>query len=201
MANNQSWEFYQQPNTGTKYPLQWVAGAATAGSVQANAVGNGNLILIPFNQMRAATLSQIGVDVVARGGASSTIRLGIYNNNSSKDNYPTSLLVDAGELVVGTSGQISAVFLNVNKPLTADTRCWAAILCNDANLSVMNMQAADMIFWAANTASGALNLVTSIRVSQTYGALPANAPITGTTADLSVVTLTPAIILSFSAVT
>ena len=28
MANNQSWEFYQQPGTGTKYPLQWVAGFA-----------------------------------------------------------------------------------------------------------------------------------------------------------------------------
>jgi hypothetical protein len=39
MANNQSWEFYQQSDTNVKYPLQWIAGAANPGSLTTRNVG------------------------------------------------------------------------------------------------------------------------------------------------------------------
>jgi hypothetical protein len=71
MANNQSWEFYQQPDTGTKYPLQWVAGVV--GPIVApyppKTLPKDQMLLVPFNQMRAATLSKIGINLTTKGGA------------------------------------------------------------------------------------------------------------------------------------
>jgi hypothetical protein len=91
MANNQSWEFYQQPYGGTKYPLYWIAGANSAAAPNTTSgvqVKNNQLWLIPFNQMRAVTVDKIGIDLRMKGAAGAKVRLGIYQNNASDDNYP-----------------------------------------------------------------------------------------------------------------
>jgi hypothetical protein len=54
--------------------------------------------------MRAATLSQMSVNLQNGGGMGAKLRLGISKNNASNDNYPAGLLKDAGELDVTTAG-------------------------------------------------------------------------------------------------
>jgi hypothetical protein len=202
MANNQSWEYYQQPNTGTKYALIWIAGAANTQALVAagTQVVKNNLYLIPFDQMRAATLSQIGINLMTQGGTGAKVRLGIYSNNASNDNYPKGLVLDAGELDVSSGSGLGTKFITgLNQALAADTRYWAAILGNDSTLFVEGLPASSVIFWGA-LSTGTNNPVSLVQLSKTYGALPDPAPVTGAN-DLVGSSTVPAILLAFSSVT
>jgi hypothetical protein len=67
-------------------------------------LGMNQLYLIPFNQMRDATLDQMSVQVVAAGGMTAKLRLGIYKNNADNDNYPGALLLLCDMILAGSCG-------------------------------------------------------------------------------------------------
>jgi len=200
MANNQSWEFYQQPDTGTKYPLDWVAGLSSPVSLGQDAFPANRLILIPFNQMRTATLAKIGIDLKVRGGANAKVRLGIYANNSSKDNYPKTLVVDAGELDVNNPPSTGCNFLTLNPTvdLTSNNRYWAALFSNDATYQIARLEPSTLSFWGGLAVTGSsAQAVSKVSVAKAYGALPNPAPVSGS-GDLTDTGVAPAIILGFS---
>jgi hypothetical protein len=152
--------------------------------------------------MRAATVSKLGIVLGTRGGLGAKLRLGIYANNSSTDNYPKAPLVDAGELDVGPTSANGVRFLNApaNTNLSADTRYWAAVLGNDLNITLGGVVDTIMIFWGVSTASGVVKFWTGLGLSQLYGALPDPAPVTAGETDLLAVP-PPAILIAFSSVT
>jgi len=145
MANNQSWEFYQQPMSGTKYPLLWIAGCANAQALTQFNLAANTLCLVPFNQMRGATLSQIGFRMVgAVQGAKA--RLGIYANNSNADNFPKGLVLDAGEVDLLQPPLLKWI-TNLSQALAADTRYWAAILTNGSGVAIYGLGPLSVLFW------------------------------------------------------
>jgi hypothetical protein len=204
MANNQSWEFYQQPDSGTKYPLEWIAGVSTPAPLGQNTLTPNKLFLIPFNQMRIATVSKMGIDLKVTGGVGAKLRLGIYANNGSRDNYATTLLLDAGEFDVSPAGGLPIgcnYLINLNQALAADNRYWAAVLTNDNSVQIATIPTQDMIFWGAFAQDrSTLQINTFAQVTQDYGPLPSPAPNFGF-GDLKTADFAPAIILAFSAVT
>jgi hypothetical protein len=207
MANNQSWEFYQQPDQhGTpntiQYPLQWFAGMAAPGMMGRQLAAN-RLILVPFNQMRAGRLRLVSINLAVPGGGTARLRIGIYNNNASNDNWPTSLVLDCGEIDVSAGSATGPRFVTgIAQNLSADTRYWAAVITNDSNVNISGLSYP--IFWGASTTGGTLQVWTAVDLPQAYGTLPANAPTSttkGSTADLSTASNPPAVILAFDSVT
>jgi hypothetical protein len=152
MANNQSWEFYQQSDTGTKYPLKWIAGLTTATPLGTPSITltKDILYLVPFDQMRAVTVSKMAILLRVAGKAGAKLRIGIYANNSSTDNYPKGRVLDAGEIDVSGAGGVKEI-TGLNANLSADTRYWAAVLTNDSTVQIGALPASSIIFWAAVT--------------------------------------------------
>src|SRR6266508_1207774 len=99
MAQN-SWEFYQQNEQGTTYPLYWICGL-NAASQGGDGTGledvdlvNGRLYSVPFDQMRAMTATKIIIDVRIAGPAGAKCRVGIYQNDSDTNNVPKDLITE-----------------------------------------------------------------------------------------------------------
>jgi hypothetical protein len=204
MPNNQSWEFYQQPDTNTVYPLDWLVGPSTAVGPAAKPLLANRLYLVPFNQMRSAVLVKMGIDLRVKGAAGAKLRLGLYHNNASNDNYPTTLVINAGEMDVSPAGvALGCNFLTLSPiiGLAYDVRYWAALLTNDPTVQIDGLPTQDMFFWGAlGTTKSALKTLTYISVAQTYGPLPNTAPLVDV-GDLTFDTSAPAVILGFSDVT
>jgi hypothetical protein len=147
----------------------------------------------------------MGIYVKIRGGMGAKVRLGIYANNDSADNYPKARVLDAGEIDVGPASNTGPRFItNLNTQLTADNRYWAAILGNDGTIQIGGLPKSLMFFWGANAVEGVGQTVksfTAVHMAQNYGPLPDPAPVTGNLADLTPQSPMAAIVLGFSAVT
>jgi len=199
MANNKSWEYYQQKYTGTEYPLVWIAGCATPGPLTGVTLMTNTLYLIPFNQMRIATLDKMGIEVTL-AAALGKVHLGIYSNNADNDNYPAGRVVNSAELSFATAGLVETGALATD--LTADTRYWAALLTNSSMAEINCLPAASMISWGATAGGGVLLPISLNRISGvTYGNLPDPAPTNSGAGDLHQDLTVPAIYLKFSSVT
>jgi hypothetical protein len=200
MANNQSWEFYQQPETGTgiPYALWWICGLnGTAGLEIGILAGVNELAAVPFDQMRAVTVSKMSIAVTTAGGAGAKIRLGIYQNAGNANNKPAALLIDGGELDVTTTG-IKTLTIAGGQNLTDNTRYWATLLCNDNTVAIQAIDPGAMFFWGAAVVNNVFQPANGVSAAQNYGALPANFP----TPTLSTGGVKyPAIALAFSSVT
>jgi len=76
------------------------------------------LYAVPFYVPYAATATSLSVSIGALNGASSVVRLGIYNN-STTDDYPGTLLLDAGTILTDTVGGSTGInTLTISQALT-----------------------------------------------------------------------------------
>jgi hypothetical protein len=171
VTNFEAW--YTSPSTGT---------ALTATAVTAN-----RLYAIPFLCPKAITLDQIAFNVTTL--LAGKARCGIYNDSGL---YPSSLLLDGGELDTGTTGVKSTT---INQALSASSLYWLAFLANAA-VTIRGFAVASMlpILGISNALGTAQNL--GLYVSQTYGALPGTFPGTPT---MIVAAPLPAIFVRLSA--
>jgi hypothetical protein len=86
----------------------WYPGVLIAEETFASgAITNDVLFAQPFHSVIAGTLDRIACRVTT-AAATGKIRLGIYNNTSPRVLYPTSLVLDSGELLASTIGIKSA---------------------------------------------------------------------------------------------
>lgn len=67
----------------------------------ANNLGNNTLRLVPWRIYNNVTLNRIGAEITAAGEAASTLRLGIYADNTA--GYPGALLLDAGTIAADSA--------------------------------------------------------------------------------------------------
>jgi hypothetical protein len=126
--------------------------------------------------------------------------VGLYNNNSSSDSYPTGKIADSGDLLVDNTvhaGVIRAPITAVN--LTADKRYWAAIVSNSniVQVRISGLASDDVIFWGL---TDSFERLTGVQASvQQYG-LPMTFPTVDPATDLNTGSM-PAIGLGFASVT
>jgi hypothetical protein len=78
-------------------------------------------------RLRAVTLAEIGVALVAAGSAGATVRLGIY---SDAGGVPSTLAIDAG--VIDATGAAGWRGITISLPLAAG-RWWLAAACQGAS--------------------------------------------------------------------
>ena len=99
----------QKLRTGNYYgPVGMVGGAATL-AITAN-----NLYAVPFLVQRTTTWDRIALQVTTGGIATTTARLGIYNDGTNL--YPGTLVVDAGTVAVDSTGVKAATISQQLQP-------------------------------------------------------------------------------------
>ena len=138
---------------------------------------------VPVNTMRCIAffseaggkLTNISFSVTTGGSAGSVARIGVYNATSANDRRPGTLVVGSGEIDTTTTGHKVATV-----DVTLDPQKWylLAILTGTAAPTLASSDPAaayTMGFDPVNNGP-----VTYYQVTQTYGALPANAPTGGT---------------------
>lgn len=138
--------------------------AFTAG----NGLGINTLRAKPLVVGRDCTLSSLGL-IVATGVATSVCRVGIYAAGS--DGYPTTLLVESGEIDCSTNTR--KLTTGLSQALSAGVAYWVAFLGGVAapNLARTNTAVG---FGQVVCASGSIaaTAVTEINVAQSYGTMP-----------------------------
>jgi hypothetical protein len=132
----------------------------------------GTLIAIPFIVGFRATLDQLNFNVTVAGGAGSVARVGIYRSTSRVNVYPSSLVVDAGQVDTNAIGYKANAAVATLRP----GLYWAAYLAGVAAPTVhivansaANPHASPLLGWTAANPPVANG---SLRVAQAYGALP-----------------------------
>ena len=157
---SQSWEFYQQPAQGVALPLHWVAGLAATAYPQDNLrafaplnLVNERLFAIPFDQLRAARVTHMFVNVTTRA-ANGAVRVGIYETVSPSNNAPGRRLLRSNSILVDQVGvktiplQLGAA---VGTNLAANRRYWAVLQTNaNVNGGVIDglgIATAPVLFW------------------------------------------------------
>jgi hypothetical protein len=165
----------------------WYTSPSTGTALTATAVTAGRLYALPFLCPKAITLDRIAFNVTTL--LAGKARCGIYNDSGL---YPSSLLLDGGELDTGTAGVKSTT---INQALNASSLYWLAFLANAA-VTIRGFAVASMlpILGISNALGTAPNL--GLYVTQTYGALPGTFPGTPT---MIVAAPLPAIFVRLSA--
>ena len=128
------------------------------------ALVSGDLGAVPFILAAGATLDSIGVNVTS-GAAGSTVRLGIYDDDTG---YPGDLVLDAGTVDTATTGVKEA---SISQVLEVG-RYWLAAVAQGGTPSIVcqtvNTGAGGMV-----GASSATSVIQScFRVAGVTGALP-----------------------------
>lgn len=134
------------------------------------------LYAVPFiAPSRGGTLDRIAVDVSVTGGGGVNMRLGIYNNTSNSNLYPSTLLLDAGAFT--TSLGVHA--LTISQALTAGSLYWLALQSDGAPSVVGMNEASASHILGASSALTATVMATYLTVADAYGALPGTFPASG----------------------
>lgn len=110
---------------GTTAPETWYASEVTAIAPPSGSPSANVLRATPFICPKQITLDRIAISIIT--GVAGNARLGIYGDNGNL--LPQTLLLDAGEVDVGSSG---AKILTINQVLNSDTLYWLAHVANVA---------------------------------------------------------------------
>lgn len=143
---------------------------------------SGFLYAMPLWAPRGGSLDQI---VVSKNNNSSgaNLRLGVYNNTSTADLRPSTLVVDGGEQSVSGTGNFTFL-VSGSASLSPGKLYWLAFVCNNANPQWQTVAVANLypilgtsgLFTAGNAYYG-------WATSNGYGSLPANFPSSPTPAN------------------
>lgn len=167
--------YFRQVGTS---PLEaWYSPSLCAGNGTGATMANNILTAAPFVISRGSTVDRIGMEVVT-GGTASVARIGIYNSTSPINLYPSSLVVDSGEMDTTTAGVKSASISQVLQPglywLAHLSSATAAATIRDASL-------ANYYPIFGMTTAMPTQAEVGLTVSQTYGALPSSFTASATT--------------------
>lgn len=154
------------PNTGYATNRYYFGGVHSMSNNNATVTAN-RLYGLPFIVGESETFTRIGVEVTTLSAGNG--RLGIYN---MVDGVPTDLVLDAGEIDTGSTGNKE---VTISLALTAGIYCVACVF--DATPNVRrhqngSNQIARHILGAATPATVASNQEIAFYAAHTYGALP-----------------------------
>jgi hypothetical protein len=209
-----SWEWYQQQDGGT-LPIFQIAGLcndAPFGGFNTLSLLPNCLYVVPFDEMRAVILSSLMVNLVSQdSNPGAQVRLGIYQNNSTVDNFPNTLILDAGTLTIDDTASTGILSIgSLTQALTADVRYWLALFTSanvsDAQIGGLPPGSAIPFGVFRNPSAGSgYGFAVARQVVlpyQTYGPLPSPYPLSELTIDnIAINDPVPAIGMTFSKVT
>ena len=170
--------YFRQVGTS---PLEaWYSNQTTALAPGAATLADDTLMAVPFVVGRGCTIDRIGMEVTLLGVLSKA-RIGIYNATSPVNLYPSSLVVDSGELDTTSAGVKSATISQVLKP----GLYWLAHLSDStgglATVRTIGGAGCFPIFGTASTLPTESDL--GLTVAQAYGALPSTFTASASTID------------------
>jgi hypothetical protein len=133
------------------------------------------LYAVPFIVVDAKTITRIAIHVTTLG-ASSSCRLGIYQDNGSL--YPGNLVSDCGIVSMTSTGIKEITGLNI--ALSANTLYWLTCVCNvAATIASFAVVYVNALLGYPTTALNTVGF-SSYYVAFTYGVLPATYPVSAT---------------------
>lgn len=168
--------YYTQTGAGTRearYPGAIVTNG-TALTTGAPAVGT--LFAFPFIYPRGGTIDIIACNVTTLA-VGATIRIGIYNNTSDTDLYPSSLVYGSAELSGATTGVKQE---SISVTLLPNTLYWSAYLCGTLAPTVRCYGVANLYPIGGYPAALGTAAQIGITVALAYAALPATFTAAGT---------------------
>lgn len=154
----------------------YVAGMNNSAALTTGVLSVNFIYALPFNSSRYGVIDRIGFRVTSVG-SSAVARVGIYTNLSFYDVYPGSLVLDSGELSLGTTGTKSAT---IEQALEGNSVYWL-VFHPGVSTATIRAIAIGGVFPVLGV-DNAFNTPVGIgwKATQTYGALPANFPAGGT---------------------
>lgn len=163
--------------TGGGLGERWYIAGLIGGQVAATTTGPAvnTFWAVPFVVPQGQrTVDRIAYNVTTGAGAGGVGRAGIYAATSETNLYPSTLVVDGGELTVTGTGQKTST---ISAVLESDTVYWACLLfgTNAPVISALPSTAATLAVMGSSTtiANGPDPM---FRRTQTYGALPGTFP-------------------------
>lgn len=136
-----------------------------------------DLWAVPFRapQRRGATVDTIAFRVTTLVGASNA-RIGLYDNAGATDDpYPGALLFDSGNLSTASTGDKTASVTPATATVLRPGALYWLVLHPSAAITVDSIAVAG-VSHLLGFSQGSVALITAIKNSQTFGALPATFP-------------------------
>jgi len=133
--------------------------------------GAGVIRAVPFQMSRAAILAKLYLNVTTGAGVGGVARCGIYRATSAPNQYPSSLVVDSGELDTSAIAVLSATVSAALAP-GYYWACWLGGVANAA-YSIPAVGGRQVQLGSPSTIA---TLYNSISVAFAYAALPATFP-------------------------
>lgn len=181
LQQTKDYNWFRQAGTS---PLEgwYAAGCVSAAATTTVSVARDVLRAFPFFSGRGGTIDRLAIDVTIAGTVTvgtGKARLGIYTSTSDSNLYPDALVLDAGEVVVTTSGNKA---ITVSQILKANTLYWL-VMNHDCDLTAPTFRALSAgqqyaIFGLGPPGWGA-DSATHITKALTYAALPTSYPASG----------------------
>jgi hypothetical protein len=126
-------DYYRGIGGGNANTEPWYASGNGDGGNFGTLTGAGYLYANYFTVPQTITLDRIAIVNQGTGSSSEKIRLGIYQSTSESNIYPSKLILDAGEIVLTSTGTLS---ITINKTLTPGLYYLASVY-NTASTSVV----------------------------------------------------------------
>jgi hypothetical protein len=166
-------EYFRQ--VGTSPLHRWYAAGVVGNAVLGGSSPiDGSINATPFASLRGGTLDRIRIYVSSAGGASSMVRLAIYQAASETNLYPDALVLDVGELSAASTGWKT---FTISQALTPNCLYWFAMLATSGGgtvpefLGFSSGSFYQVLGWPETAASGDESRLHFSKV-QAYGAAP-----------------------------
>jgi hypothetical protein len=144
-----------------------------AGTLFVATTARDTLFASPFPEDRGGTIDELAFYLSTNAPAGAKARMGVYSNSGSKILYPTTLVLDAGEIAIDTGGGGLRI-ISVSLSLDPNTLYWLAWVCTGSADPAI-FQTDDMaIFGQGSNVSGRGE---GLKVAFTYAALPDPFPV------------------------
>jgi hypothetical protein len=168
------------PTTGFslgKVPL----GTVTAAGTGSSGMVNGQIRVWPFIVGRTGDIDTIQFDVIGTSGTTARARVAIYENASRTRLYPTTRVVESGEIDV--SGSAGLKTASVSATLTRGSLYWAAYHTNSSTPVIRTCAVASQFSFCDTDASSAgakLQIFNCFTFDKAYAAFPTTFYASGT---------------------
>jgi len=171
-GGSQESNFFRQH--GTSPVERWYGAGIAAGTDLGTFSTTVNVLrAIPFFAPRGGTLDKLSFNVTASGSAGSKARVGIYRATSHTNLYPSSLVVDGGEIATITNGVKTS---SISVALTPGELYYFAVLTGTSAPTLRAVTAPSAFPLLGIDTSMGTALGTFWTVSLAYAALPASFP-------------------------
>jgi hypothetical protein len=166
--SSKTWESFRTP--GATANRRWIAGMTNALALSTATPALNELKAIPFFCEKTISIDRLTINVTSAASAGGVARVGIYNNTSEDNPYPSSRIVDSGEIATDSTGVKDITITPVT--LVGGNLYWFVYLPGVATATVRSLALGGTIpIFGLDTTMGT-GVGSMWNPSLAYGALP-----------------------------